>query len=287
MKRKTLPGKLLLAVILLIPTCLFVGVFWSSARFLVQGPADLYALDARDLDGAYARADITTIYDWYADTVSEDEDGQEVVAREYLVPVGDGSIFIGVQVDADKIGAGDAVLQQTWLWQEDPDNYVWDGSMLTVEGSIRPMDAETSALYYELLTEYYGMSGDELDAFLPLVLVDGDIDGIDGGGLLALGIVGSVLLVGALILVVRALTGSYQAGIRRYCAAQPDPEGAASALDALYANTAPQYGLRGDGTWLIYEQGALSWVLRNDDIAWIFRPPTPCGCISSRYAIIR
>lgn len=176
----------------------------------------------------------------------------------------------GVQVDADKIDAGDAVMQETWAWQSDPDNYTWNGATLTVRGSIRPMDYETSSLYYSMLEEYYGLSGEDLDIFLPLVLVDGDIDGIDGGGLLALGILFAVFLVCALVPILRALTGSYQSGIRRYCAAEPDPESAYRALDALYADAQPQYRVRCNDSWMIYEQGALSWVLRTDDIAWIY-----------------
>lgn len=270
MKRKTLPGKLALGILLLIPAVLFAAVFWSSARLLVQGPADLYALGADDLEGTYAGAEITTIYDYYADTIKEDENGEELVAREYLVPVGDGSVFIGVQVDADKIDAGDAVMQETWAWQADPDNYTWSGVTLNVQGSIRPMDYETTNLYYSMLEEYYGLSGEDLDIFLPLVLVDGDIDGIDAGGLLALGILFAVFLVGALVPILRSLTGSYQSGIRRYCAAEPDPESAYRALDTLYADTQPQYRVRCNDSWMIYEQGALSWVLRTDDIAWIY-----------------
>lgn len=206
-ERRTMPAGLVRSLLLLLSGLLLTAALWPVLWDLLQGPRDLYALSADELEGTYAAAQLDTIYDWYADSVAATADGSQVpAAREYLVPLGDGRTFIGVEVPADLIPTGDHVLEQTMLWLQDPDAYFWDGSYLEVRGEIRPMDEDTRAMYYDLLRNYYGVTEEDLVHFPPLVLVHGELHGLKGGTITVLGLAALFFLALGGAGIVRALT---------------------------------------------------------------------------------
>lgn len=270
LRRKGMPAKLIQALLLALPGLLLAAGLWPALWVLLRGPRDLYALNPDEVEGVYAAAQIDTIYDWYADTVTTAADGtEELVAREYLVPLRDGRTFIGVEVPAELIPTGDHVLEQTMLWQQDPDSYFWDGTYMEVRGEIRPMDGETRDMYYDLLQTYYGVSGTELNNFRPLVLVQGELYGMDGDSITLLGLAALVFLVLAAVRLGQALAGSGGRQITRYCGRRKDPEACLAELDEL-CRQPPVFRLRCDGRWLLYEDGDRSWVLRCEDVAWVY-----------------
>ena len=204
--RTTRGAALVRAALTALPGLLLLAWIAPAVGMLLQGPRDLHDLTPAELEGAYAAANLDTIWDWYAESVSTAADGStRVTAREYLVPLSDGKTFIGVRVPAARMDRAEAVLRQTGLWRSDPDRYFWDGSYLTVRGSIRPMDEETRALYYDLLTGYYGLEEADLENFPPLVLVDGTVDGLNGSTLTLLGLAGLFLVGLAGVQAARAL----------------------------------------------------------------------------------
>lgn len=270
LRRKGMPAKLMQALLLALPGLLLAAGLWSALGALLRGPRDLYALNPDEVEGVYAAAQIDTIYDWYADTVSTAADGtEELIAREYLVPLKDGRTFIGVEVPAELVPTGDHVLEQTMLWQQDPDSYFWDGTYMEVRGTIRPMDGESRDMYYDLLSTYYGLSGTELNNFRPLVLVQGELYGMDGGSITLLGLAALVFLALAAVRLGQALAGGGGRQISRYCGRRADPEACLAELDDLCRQT-PVFRLRCDGRWLLYEDGDRSWVLRCEDVAWVY-----------------
>lgn len=271
LRRRTLPVRLAGAVLLALPGLLLLAGLWPVLRDLLKGPRDLYSLSAQELEGTYAAAQIDTIYDWYADTVSTAADGtEELVARQYLVPLKDGRTFIGVEVPAERIAAGDHVLEQTQLWLQDPDAYFWDGVYLEVRGEIQPMDESTRALYYDLLRTYYGLDEEALADFPPMVLVHGRLHGLNGGSITVLGLASLAFLAAAVVTVMRAFGGKSQRQIRTYCARRPDLQQALAELDELCRVQPSANRLRCDRLWLLYEDGEHSWVLRCEDVAWVY-----------------
>lgn len=262
-----LPGILLT----LLPGLVLVAAVSPALWQLALGPRDLYAMAPEELNGSYAAAHIDTIWDWYADTVSAGRKGGEnVTSREYLVPLSDGRTFIGVQVPASLIPEGDQVLEETRRWRSDPDSYLWDGSSLTVRGTIRPMDEETSTLYASFLQESYGLTPEELDNFLPLVLVHGEVNGLNGMELLLLGLGAIAFLALAVGQCTRALRAALFLQIDRYCDACPCPEEALAQVEQAWEREWPLYRLRTGRDWLVYEDGADSWALRTPDAAWVY-----------------
>lgn len=271
LRRRILLARLPGILLTLLPGLALVAAVAPALWQLALGPRDLYAMTPEELNGSYAAAHIDAIWDWYADTVAAGRKGGETVtSREYLVPLSDGRTFIGVQVPASLIPEGEQVLEETRRWRSNPDSYLWDGSSMTVRGTIRPMDEETRTLYDSFLKEYYDLTPEEMDNFLPLVLVHGEVEGLNGAELLLLGLGAITFLALGAVQCSRALKASFLLQIDRYCAACPSPEQALAEVDRIWREEPPRWGLRAGRDWLVYEDGADSWVLRTRDIAWVY-----------------
>ena len=237
LKKKTLLGNLWCIIVLGIVTAALGVVFGPGIVKMLAGPAYFEPLDDHEdilsLQGQYITMDVDTLIDHYAETVrSESGKRDEVSAREYIMPINtpDATIYIGLEVPASKIDDAEAVVDDTARMLDDEDgSYEWDGSYVTVRGTLKRMDDETKQLWEDYFIDA-GFSYDDIGledgcTFLPLVLTDDEIDGSDTFVLGFMGIV--ILLVLALLIwfVVRSLTGGFQKQIRRYIAATADPEG--------------------------------------------------------------
>lgn len=283
LKKKTLLGNLWCIIVLGIVTAALGVVFGSGIVKLLAGPAYFDPLDDHEdilsLQGQYITMDVDTLIDYYAETVrSESGKRDEVSAREYIMPINtpDATIYIGLEVPASKIDDAEAVVDDTARMLDDEDgSYEWDGSYVTVRGTLKRMDDETKQLWEDYFIDA-GFSYDDIGledgcTFLPLVLTDDEIDGSDTFVLGFMGIV--ILLVLALLIwfVVRSLTGGFQKQIRRYIAATADPEGTEQALDRFYEDTMQDGKVRMNRSWLMYDKGGNSWVLAGDDVVWAYQ----------------
>lgn len=271
LKKKIMPSKLIPALVLLVGVLALTVYLLPSIRLLLQGPQPLYDLSVSELEGAYVEADVDMLIDWYAETVqSKSGSPDKTTHREYLMPVLDG--IIGLEVPAVKMSDAEAVMEATNEWMGN-EFYEWDGSLVSVVGTVQRMDEETEGYYYEIL-EAYGMTDEDRDYCPPLVLRYGSVGRLDPGMHNVLLIVDGVLLLLALVFLIQALTGSSLKQVRAYCAALPDPEGAMAQLDGFYEDTPEQNGLRMDRHWLLYHRGGDLWLLAADDVAWVYLTTT-------------
>lgn len=282
LKQKTLIGKLWLIIGLAVITAAIGVVFGPGIVKMIQGPTYFEALEDHDilsLQGQYLEADIDTLVDYYAETVqSETGKRNQVTAREYIMPVNtpDATVYVGVELPKSKISDAEAVVADTERMLDDEDgSYEWDGSYVSVRGTLQPMDEETEDLwrdyFYDAGMDDSSIGLEEGCTFLPLVLTDGEIDGQDDFALGFMGIVGLLTLLGAVCTIVRALTGGYQKQIRRYIAASSDPQGTEQALDRFYEDTMQDGKVRMSRSWLMYDHGGDSWVLAGGDVVWAYQ----------------
>ena len=282
LKQKTLVGKLW-AIIVLAVAAIFIGVvFGPGIAKMIAGPTHFAPLDHHDvlsLQGQYLEADIDTLIDYYAETVvSESGRPDKVSAREYIMPVNtpDATVYIGVEVPKPKISDAEAVVADTERLIDDEDgSYEWDGSYVSVRGTLQPMDDETRQLWEDYFIDA-GFSYDDIGLFddctaLPLVLTDGEIDGQDTFVYGFMGVIGVLLVVLAIWLVVHSLTGGFQKQIRNYIKASDDPQATEQALDRFYEDTMQDGKVRMSRSWLMYDKGGNSWVLAGDDVVWAYQ----------------
>lgn len=282
LKQKTLVGKLW-AIIVLAVAAIFIGVvFGPGIAKMIAGPTYFTPLDDHDvlsLQGQYLEADIDTLIDYYAETVrSESGKRDEVSAREYIMPINtpDATVYIGVEVPKPKISDAEEVVADTERLIDDEDgSYEWDGSYVSVRGTLQPMDDETRQLWEDYFIDA-GFSYDDIGLFddctaLPLVLTDGEIDGQDTFVYGFMGVIGVLLVVLAIWFVVHSLTGGFQKQIRNYIKASDDPQATEQALDRFYEDTMQDGKVRMSRSWLMYDKGGNSWVLAGDDVVWAYQ----------------
>lgn len=176
-KKKTRAVKRCLAVGLLAIAAAIGVLFGPSALVLAQGPTRIDPLADNDvgaLQGKYLEADLDTLVGCYTETA----------LRGYIMPINTpgATIYIGVELPKSKLADADAVVADTQRMVNDADgSYRWDGSRVTVRGTLQPMDAETEAQFRAYLREA-GFGDDEIGpddtcTFRPLVLTDGKING--------------------------------------------------------------------------------------------------------------
>lgn len=282
LKKKTLVGKLWVIIGLLMATAAIAVLFGSSAVKMLMGTTYFEPLDDNDisaLQGQYLEADIDTLIDYYAETVkSESGKRDEVTSREYILPINtpDATIYVGVELPKSKISDAEAVVDDTTRMLDDEDgSYTWDGSYVSVRGTLQPMDAETEELFRDYFRDA-GIDDSEIGLsddcyFRPLVLTDGKIDGERTSTIIFMSVIGLITLIGAVWTAVSAATGGYQKQIRNYIAATDDPQGTEQALDRFYEDTMQEGDVRMNRSWLLYIHGGESWVLAGDDVAWAYQ----------------
>lgn len=271
LKKKMMPSKLIPALIVLAAALALTVYVAPSILLLIRGPVDLYSLHIDEMEGAYVEADVDMLIDWYAETVqSKSGSPDKTTHREYLMPVLDG--IIGLEVPAVKMSDAKAVMNATNRWLED-ENTPWDGSVVSVVGTIQRMDEETQGYYYDIL-EAYGMTEADKATCPPLVLRYGSVGALEPGMHNLLFIIDGVLLLIGIVMLVQALTGSSLKQVKAYCAALPDPEGAQAQLETFYNETPEENGLRLDRRWILYAKGGSAWLLAADDVTWVFGTTT-------------
>lgn len=266
-RRKLLPA----AALFLLAAGLLLWLAPGLAA-LLRGPADLYALDsAATLEGRYVAARVDIIYDWYAEAVARSAAGREqTLRRSYIIPVG-ASSFMGLDLPAAQLDEAEAVLSSTAAVMSGRAEAL-DGSVLVVRGTIRRMD-EAERQYFLQVAGYDRYATQDQARFLPLVLEAGQIGGRSQGVLAAGLAAAAVLALAALALTLRALASRAPTQPAAYLAAAAGPQAPllAPELDRFYRETPPLGHLRANARWVLCENGAASWLLYANDIAWVYR----------------
>lgn len=257
---------------------LAAALYWlaPAAAGLVSGGTYIDPMEPQDvsaLKGQYVEMDVLNLLDYYAQTT----DGSSTPrSREYLMPVAtdSGYVYIGVEIPRDKLTAANAVMKDTQRMLNDTNGgYEWDGSYVTVRGTIRAMDEETAGLYREYLLSGSSISameiGQDSGTFRTLVLVDGAVGAFSSVSnaaiLLLFWLVG---LVCWCVVLSHSVRGRYLDQCKRYLAAQPDPDAAEQQLDLLYEDPEVIRELRLNRHWLLCTPALSPWVLAADDVVW-------------------
>lgn len=262
--------KLRRAGLLMLTAVIATFNFWPGYLTLLQGPQDLYTLDAGDLEGRYVAARIDIIYDWYAESVRRGDDSGTPVQREYIIPAGE-SAFIGLELPSDLFDAAEVVTNHTvgvQIGKESGPN----PSELVVRGTIRPMDDQTRSFYYDVVG-YDNLSPEDQQRFLPLVLETDTIGSYPVSALLLSALALTAFALPSLGLALSAVLGKGPRQIVNYLGELSPAryELVADDLDDFYDSAVPSDLVRVSPRWLLYENGASSWLLAAIDVAWVYR----------------
>lgn len=255
--KRILPGVICLAI--LAAVCLGLGV--KGTFQLAKGPDWLYDYHGEDLVGRYVEADVYVIYDWYAETTSRREGStyETTKSRDYVIDANDKE-YIALEVPARDLDQVDDQMNESWDYL---DGLIDDvTTYYHIEGTVERMDAETVALYQE-----YFADGGELDEeFLPYIIKQGKVGGSDAPFAVIMTVAGVLLLLWAAGLLLKALTGRYQKQITKRALA----DGSLPILEEFYVATEPVLGVRTDGRYLLFNDGAKSILLDCPQVLWAY-----------------
>lgn len=254
--KRVLPGVIILAI--LAGICLAVG--GPGILNMAKGPVPLYEYYGDELVGRYVAADVYVVYDWYAETTSRREGSrlETTKSRDFIIDANDLE-YIALEVPAADLDRVEEQMYDSWDYMDG----VLDDltAYYHIEGTVERMDSETLRLYTEYLADE---NGNLSDSFLPYIIKQGKVGGADKGFCIFMSVVGLLLLLWMALLLVKALTGGYQKSIKRHAAAQGD----LPLLDEFYIASEPLNGVRSDGRWVLFNDGAKSILLDAPEVLW-------------------
>ncbi len=70
------------------------------------------------------------------------------------------------------------------------------------------------------------------------------------------------------------MSGSYQKALLQFCAGTGDKDMALERVEAFYHDTQPVNGLRMNGAFTMFQNGAQTQLLRTPDVAWVYQVTT-------------
>ncbi|WP_418666524.1 DUF6709 family protein [Allofournierella sp.] len=255
--KRVLPAVILLAVFAAV--CLALG--GAGMVDLVRGPDWLYDYYGEDLEGRYVEADVYVVYDWYAETTSRREGSsvETTKSRDFIIDANDME-YIALEVPAADLKRVEQQMYDSWDYLDDVTDDLT--TYYHIEGTVERMDAETLGLYTEFLAD----GGTLDDAFLPYIIRQGKVHGMDKAFSVSMCVIGLALLVWLAVLLIKALTGGYQKSIKRRALAQGD----LPLLEEFYIAAEPLHGVRSDGRWVLFNQGPKTILLDAPNVLWAY-----------------
>ena len=271
LKRKSLRTNLLLLIIYAIAFIGFAGVAAPSLVLLLKGPADFDSLDFdENIDGQYVKATLYGIYDAYCE---ETTDGT-VSAREYIIDAGESDYFMALRVASSGLDAAEALLDASIAYMDSKD----DGTLLEeaqyeVTGTIHPISEDSLSFYHEYL-DYDSMDAESQSYFLPYWLEVGDIGDNDTGDIVILMIFALLFLTLEVFLIVRLVSGKYQASVKKYIESSPNPASAAEKVETFLKDNEYQDELKANHNFVTGQNHGTTAFGETSQIAWIYKHVT-------------
>ncbi len=265
-RQKCLKKRLPAIVICLIAACVLLGLWLPDVLLYFRGPQQLSELSVDQLSGAYVEAEINGIYDWYAQDVESSGNEDTIVAREYLIPVGEYE-YMSLYMPQKYLEEADALMDQTQSYLMDPTSEI-TGSM-TVTGTILPMEEESLQYYHEYL-EYDDMDAELQELFLPLYLRVDYVNTTPVNTLFFLVIAGVIFLAVAVILIVLTMTRGGQKDIKAVAERSGNPEVCEARMENFYSSIPEVNGLRAGGDYMMFWTGASFHVLESPKVLWAY-----------------
>ena len=237
---------------------------------MLGGAEELSSLSAGELEGSYVKTDIRDLITGYAQTTRTGDGTEEVIEEEYVIAVSD-TLYIGVAFPKETLAQVGQLVDEINAYYSGTGDV--PSTVLSVKGTIEAMDYETTQFYHEALG-YDSIAAEYQSQFPALVLKVNKVHGHTptslwlafAGGLAALGI--------CIWFLVRSMSGSYQKALLQFCAGTGDKDMALERVEAFYHDTQPVNGLRMNGAFTMFQNGAQPQLLRTPDVAWVYQVTT-------------
>ena len=265
--KKICMKKRLPAIIILFIAAIALLVLWLPDLFLyMKGPAQLSDLTVDELSGAYVEAHIEGIYDWYAQDVETSGSSEKIVAREYLIPVGEYE-YMSLYAPEKYLSEADALMEETQAYLMDPSSQI-SGS-ITVAGTILPMEDESLQFYHEYL-EYDSMDAQTQALFLPLYLRVDYVNETPLGRLFFLTGAGAALFLAAVIVTALTVKNGGCKELKKFLEQSGDPAACEAKLDHFYETVPEVNGVRANGSYIMFWSGSSFHIVGSEKVLWAY-----------------
>ncbi|BCJ93494.1 hypothetical protein acsn021_10630 [Anaerocolumna cellulosilytica] len=258
----------LVAAALIMVLIFFTGDFVKS----IQGPKDLYSINAKDIPGAYVTGEITAMIDPFAEYYTYDSDGTKNSTEQYyIIPVGEEE-YAAIEIKPEDFDIADRIYYDTY-------DYLYGNiDELTVSmkitGTFQEMDPEMVQYFEETIAAsdyFYDFSEEEIDKLIyPYVLKKDMIGSNDTIPLYLIMALTVVLFLYIIIVLIKIITGAYLNSIRKYIS-NNESSTSQERIEADFENAVKVESTRIGETWTYYFDGLKPMIINNSDIIWAYQ----------------
>lgn len=276
---KSLMPKIIAAAIL---TLLLLGVAGQGLLFMLLGPSSLAETPQAEAQGKYVSFDASEVIVAFATWSKNTDSKTQVLETYYLLPYGDNQ-YIAVMDQKEKNAS---VLERAM--DQSHEYYLGDLETLTrlgtISGTVKPLEEGMSDYMVDCIESYalpgYVEGGDTEALLIPLQVNLDQVGFLNQSIVLLLGGLGLVFLIVTLVLLIPALTGSYQKKALALVLESMSQEEAendfaeAAVIENVHA-----------GAVIWYQKGATTKAFKAEDMLWGYIMPEPLVVSKYRWPV--
>lgn len=254
--------------LVLILLAIFVAIGFDAPEVLKTfNPKTLDELTPETMEGAYVEDYIYFIYTAYAEEEEYENDRPtgKITGVQYLIDMNYDyymSLFAH-KGNMDKADALEEASYQYYMGELDGD----DVPVLEVKGTIEAMEPELNRYYYELAEGDSSM----IDIMVPYYLEMDHIGGSWFGVAWAAAAACVVLVIAAIVLLIKAITGGYLKQLNAKINLMGDRDTTLEKLDSFYESAELLNGIRINRDFVLFQNGRGSILLRPWEVTWVYQ----------------
>ncbi|NCB99326.1 MAG: hypothetical protein EOM34_01445 [Clostridia bacterium] len=258
----------------LLPSILFIALalvifFAFGCQNLIKtfSPQKLADLDPEKMEGAYVEDDIYYFYTPYLEEeqYKNNRPTGRITGTQYIVDFDD-IYYMGLFVHSTDMDEAEAMLEASTAYYYG-EIAAEDLPIMHVKGTMTAMSSEELGYYMDSATE----SPETKDVMLPYYLDVNRIGGSTASALWILSAISLVLILIAIFLFIKAITGGYQKKLKAKLETLGGLEVAGERLDRFYDATEPVSGVRMNQDFVLFDKGAEPVLLQPQELIWAYQ----------------
>lgn len=219
------------------------------------------------------------------------DDYDKTVTMDFLAPVGDSDMWIGVRLEGKQMDAINSNMELYWDTYDRTEGALdWDAlysqySFFWLNGRIEKMDSETEGFYKQYLS-YYNMSDEELENFLPYIFIPARF----GRDLESLYVVFAVIIVMVLLgygvyYIIDAFAALYLKEMKRFISNSGSSESQMARLEQFYDSVPEIDGFKINDDYFMYlGKGGFKFA-KSADVLWAYQHVLTTNYVAKTYTL--
>jgi hypothetical protein len=225
-----------------------------------------------ELPNAYVKGDINFIIDVFSQSYLKNDDGTEdITDNYYVIPVGEEE-YIGLHVNEDNFEIANKICDETYEYIMGNTTEIPDAWKIT--GTINKLKGEYLDYYYDWFKEsgYLGTpTQEEIDnVAVPYVLQVDYIGKYDSSTTNLFLFIFCIILLYAITILIKALTGIYINPIKKYLKQNEDRYTFAQ-IESDFENGKAIDNVKVGRIWTFFFKGNKAQIIKNEDLLWAYR----------------